>query len=47
MRVRSRLLSMPTALAPLVSPEDDPAVIEDIISGSVREALDELSSEDV
>ena len=43
MRVRSRLLSMPTALAPLVSPEDDPAVIEDIISGSVREALDELS----
>lgn len=47
MRVRSRLLSMPTSLAPLVSPEDDPAVIEDIISGSVREALDELSSEDV
>ena len=43
MRVRSRLLSMPTALAPLVSPEDDPATIEDIISGSVREALDELS----
>lgn len=43
---RSRLLSLPTALAPVVAGETEPAVIENLIRARVYEALDELSRPD-
>ena len=46
MRVRTRLLAMPSSLAPLLSAEDDPANINKIIEDSVHEALAELSQTD-
>lgn len=40
---RSRLLALPTSLAPLLCHEDDPAQIEALIRDRVHEALTELS----
>jgi phage terminase Nu1 subunit (DNA packaging protein) len=42
-RVRSRLLKMPSSIAPIVAPLTDPHEIQKRIDDSVREALEELS----
>lgn len=46
MKCRSKLLAMPTRLAPRLRKETDLAVVKDIIETAVTEALAELSSYD-
>lgn len=45
MKVRTRILSMPTSLAPILAAEDDQASIQDTLEEAVREALSELSED--
>jgi phage terminase Nu1 subunit (DNA packaging protein) len=40
---RSKLLSMPAKIAPVVAVEEKPAICKQIVEEQVREALDELS----
>lgn len=44
MRVKTRLMSIPTTLAPLVAIEDDKAQCQDLLDERVREALTELAT---
>ena len=42
---KTKLLTVPTAISEIVAIEDDAAVCKEIIEGSIREILAELSSQ--
>ena len=45
MRVKTRLLSLPTSMAAMVAHEDDQAVVQEMLREGVADALGELSSD--
>lgn len=44
-KVKSRLMAIPVKLAPMLAPEDDPNVCQEILQQQVMEALSELSAD--
>ena len=43
---RAKFLALPTKIAPLVSTEDDAAIVKDILEQQIHEALTELANYD-
>jgi hypothetical protein len=45
MRVKSRMLRIPSAVAPLILGEEDQVVIQEAVEDMVRDALSEMSAD--